>query len=140
MRLNEMKLKVFCNSYLTRHCQQKSPSLLTWLFLSVRMVPPEWPGGSWEPDDLKAVGLSFCSGGTHRAALALASLSVDSVISLDDFAHRRSSPRLAAHKQLERMGQRGDRTTFYCSWNLLASSLSAGREGMIWGLGKPWSW
>lgn len=116
MRLNEMKLKVFCDSYLTRHCQQKSPSLLTWLFLSVRMVPPEWPGGSWEPDDLKAVGLSFCSGGAHRAALALASLSVDSVISLDDFAHRRSSPRLAAHKPLKRMGQRGDRTNFYCSW------------------------
>lgn len=80
------------------------------------MVPPEWLRGSWEPDDLKAVGLSFCSGGTHRAALALASLSVDSVISLDAFAHRRSSPRLAAHRPLEHMGQRGERTNLYCSW------------------------
>ena len=98
------------------HCQQKSASLLTWLFLSVRTVPTEWPGGSWEPDDLKAVGLSFCSGGTHRAALALASLSADSVISLDASAHRRSSPQLAAHRPLEHMGQRGDRTNLYCSW------------------------
>ena len=121
-------------------CQQKSPSLLTLPFLSVRMVLTEWPEGSWGPDYLKAVGHSFCSPATRRAALALASLPADAGISLDAFAHRRSSHQLAAHRPLEHMGQRGNRPKLLPCSTFLVELFLPEEKGWCLGLGKLRSW
>jgi len=84
-------------------------SLLTLPFLSVRMVLTEWPEGSWGPVCLKGdVGFSFCSSGTEKAMQELASLPVDSAVSLDAFAHPRSSHQLAVCSPLGHTGQRGN--------------------------------
>lgn len=119
-------------------CQQKSRSLWTLPFLSVRMALTEWPEGSWGPVYLKEdVGFSFGLPGTQRAMLVLASLPADSVVSWTSLLTE--DPAISCLPTALQGTQAREEGCLYLHLalqNLPAWPLSAWREGCCWAAGQ----